>query len=441
MPGETEPIVFETEQALAIEKLPDQALPDETPKGTVWAGQYITYLGEVLGSGNGTECQTVCTRRAPVLSGQRLEVREPDLPTTTERETIEKEEKNAVRAVADSTGHAKEIWVRWHEVPDFYASGPRDRHYVIDRLNGVIHFGDGVNGLIPPLGSGNLVMTEYRVGGGAAGNRPAGTITQLRTAVAGIGNVTNADPARGGADTESTERLLDRAPRALRHGGRAVTREDFEDLAIEASPDVARAKCLPLFDLSPGAGGEPWTKNKPGVLSVIIVPRSSDPAPMLNDELLRRVRDYLAERSISTAEFTVCGPIYVRVSVRSEVVIAPRETPQKVRDRIEEALRGFLHPLTGGVDAVGWEFGREPYRSDLYALLEEVPGVDYVRRLSDPELDVPTLIPSEIGFTTRLNGETYLRAVREAKPGFFLVCSGDHDVTCLRASEVSELHG
>jgi hypothetical protein len=49
---------------------------------------------------------------------------------------------------------------------------------------------------------------------------------------------------------------------------------------------------------------------------------------------------------------------------------------------VEQALAGFLHPLTGGPEGVGWPFGRDVYLSDVAAALERTPGVDYVVELS-----------------------------------------------------------
>jgi hypothetical protein len=102
---------------------------------------------------------------------------------------------DAVTVVLDADGRPRERWVRWHEVPDFYASGPRDRHYVLDRFAGEIRLGDGQNGLVPGIGS-SLRMARYRTGGGSAGNRPAGVVVQLKTAVPYVDKVTNLERPR-----------------------------------------------------------------------------------------------------------------------------------------------------------------------------------------------------------------------------------------------------
>ncbi|MCM0593898.1 MAG: baseplate J/gp47 family protein [Gloeotrichia echinulata DEX184] len=128
----------------------------------------------------------------------------------------------------------------------FTGQDSRDRHYVIDRITGEIRFGNSANGLIPPIGIGNLRIRRYQTGGGTVGNRPANTIVQLKTTVPYVDKVTNPEPATGGANAEIIESLIERAPRTVRHGTRAVTFEDFEDLAMLATPEVARAKCVPL---------------------------------------------------------------------------------------------------------------------------------------------------------------------------------------------------
>jgi hypothetical protein len=52
-----------------------------------------------------------------------------------------------------------------------------------------------------------------------------------------------------------------------------------------------------------------------------------------------------------------------------------------VKAAVLSTLASFLHPLTGGLNGEGWSFGRKPYRSDLYASIENIDTVDHVRRL------------------------------------------------------------
>lgn len=351
---------------------------------TTMASQSVTIRDEILGSSDGSEAQKFKTRRAPVLSGQKLEVRELEPPSAAELLRIKNEEGSDAVSTTENRGR-REIWVRWHETPDFYGSGPRDRHYLLNHLTGDIQFGDGSNGLIPPVGNGNLRISFYKSGGGAIGNRAENTIVQLKTTVPYIEKVTNTEASTGGADTESLESLINRAPRIIRHRGRAVTLEDYEDMAMLASPNVARAKCVPLCNLK--ADSLSVTPALPGEVSVIIVPRSTVGKPLPSQELINRVQNDLAANSLPTVNVSVVGPLYVGVQVTVEITLSSLEGASAVEQAVYQEIADFLHPLTGGSDKGGWAFGRKPHKSDFYALIESVQGVDHIRTLSVNETE------------------------------------------------------
>jgi hypothetical protein len=212
---------------------------------TVWAAQATTIPEEILGSSDGNPNQTFQATQTPILLNQQLSVLERAELSSAERAQVEADEgPDAIARVEDETGQLEGVWVTWHEMPDFYGSGANDRHYILDRITGEVQFGDGKYGKVPPLRRNNIRLAPYRTGGGAAGNKPAQTITELKTSVPYVESVTNREAASGGADRESIERLQERGPKALRHRDRAVTSQDIEDLAWEASPEVARAKAI-----------------------------------------------------------------------------------------------------------------------------------------------------------------------------------------------------
>ena len=214
---------------------------------TTWASQVSKIDSELLGSSNGNPDQTFYTAQSPVLPGQQLEVQEN--LSDADRAAIEKGMgKEVIAEIRDEAGEIDQLWVRWEHKTDFYSSGKSDRHYLLDSLTGQVQFGNGQQGMIPPLGANNIRLT-YKTGGGKQGNKPAQAIAELKTTIPYIDSVTNLEAAGGGADRESLERVKERGPKTLRHRFRAVTQQDIEDLAFEASPDVARARAItPKFD-------------------------------------------------------------------------------------------------------------------------------------------------------------------------------------------------
>ena len=343
---------------------------------TTFASQTLTLAKEVIGSSDASANQQFSTAKSPVLAGPQLEVRE-----------------------------SGDAWTPWIEVTDFFGSTSQDRHFIVDHITGEVRFGDGVQGRIPPRGAGNIRMARYQTGGGETGNRAAGTIVQMKTTVPYIDSVTNLEPAEDGVAAESTAALLTRAPRALRHGGRAVALEDYEDLARAASPEVARAKTVSLHNLLDDPLGSSPTA---GTVSVVVVPLSADEKPVPSIGLLSLVDDYVRSFSTPTASLAVVGPLYVRVDVSVEIALVSLEGASAVENAVRDTLQAFLHPLTGGRDGTGWDFGRRPFLSDLYAVVSDVPGVDHIRQLSTAEVEEQ---PGALG------------------TGRFLVHSGQHQIT------------
>ena len=349
---------------------------------TMLAAQTLTLQSEPLGVSDGMNNQQFKTTQFPVLTGQQLEVQEGD------------------------------NWITWQEVPDFYGSQGIDRHYIINHLTGVVQFGGGSNGRVPPPGS-NLRMKHYQTGGGSSGNRLTREITQLKTTIPYVDRVTNLEPATTGANAEPLEAFMNRAPKVIRHGNRAVTVEDFEDLALLASPAVARARCVPLLNLKRDplaiAEGGPQL----GEVSVIIVPNEIARLPNPSLELIDRVKTYLEAHCTPTLNLSVVGPLYIEVSVTVEIVPVSLALSGSVERHVKETLTRFLHPLTGGFDGKGWFFGRRPHRSDLYALLESIQNVDHIHSLRITPDDTE-ILPDSI--------QTILDTDR------FLVYSGNHTI-------------
>jgi predicted phage baseplate assembly protein len=315
-----------------------------------------------------------------------------------------------------------EVWVHWQEMPDFYSSGPDDRHYTLDHVTGQIRFGDGVHGRVPPVGQNNIRLAFYRSGGGPQGNRAAETIIQLKSTLPYIDSVINYEPALGGALPESLASVKRYGPRTLRHRSRAITAADIEDLAFAASFNVARARAVPPrfrpFDLwlEPTDEAPSFAQHEDveeaGRYGLIIVPKSEAARPLPSPDLLRRVRTKLLSQMGVTAHLWVSCPEWMEVTVAVTLVPVSLTAADYVSDLVTAALERFLHPLTGGYEGKGWQFGRRPYLSDLYGLIEAVPGVDHVAELSISEApEVATLSPEQ-----------------------FLIYSGLHEITVILGS-------
>jgi hypothetical protein len=396
---------------------PGDVSPSPKVKGiyvnSTWALQGNTIRNEILGSSDGKQSQSFEFDQPPVLS-ETVQVNEMGSISEDEKESIvETEGKDAVSEVTDALGNTTGIWVQWQRVDDFFDSKPNSRHYIINRVSGEIQFGDGTQGMIPPIRSDNIRAT-YQSGGGKDGNVGASEIQTLKSSVASVDSVKNPDAAGGGSDTETIEKALERGPQLLRNRGRAVTFEDYEWLAREASPDIARVKCLPNFSNQ--------GKSETGWVTVIIVPESSEEKPVPSPLLLRKVKDYLQDRCsnvvISAKRLQVVAPNYIKVSVTADIYPTSIDLAPIAENKAMKALKSFLHPLTGGTDGTGWEFGRMVCFSDFYSLLEGISEIDHLENVS--------MILEGDGQTMTFTSET---SAEVSIPPYALIYSGEHELT------------
>ncbi|SEL12147.1 putative baseplate assembly protein [Nitrosovibrio tenuis] len=378
---------------------------------TVLAAQTLRLTDELLGSSNGRPQQIFYTLRKPVIGSATLQVREPVTKTDEQTGSGFETTRHSPGAINVARAPGNEEWISWSEVEDFSASDSHSRHYILDRLTGSVRFGDGVNGRIPPSGANNIRLHEYHTGGGIRGNRPVATVTQLHTTIPYVESVINHEPAASGQDQEDFDSLNRGAVTFLRHRDRAVGIDDYADLANKASPEVARAKCVPACHVQGTLG----TESKLGSVCVIVVPKSNQVSNHVSDEmrpqpsfdLLKNVKEFLDHRRPIGVDLTMLGPEYVSIGVTAELAWARDQSTADALAECEKRLNRFLHPITGGPDGLGWEFGQRPHASDFYPLLGGIEGLGYIRALEVRyEEERPGLLAA----------------------GSFLICPGRHEI-------------
>ena len=318
---------------------------------------------EIVGSSNGQKEQIFKALRTPIIGGVLLQIREVD-----------------------------DDWVTWNEVEILAASNPEARDFTLDRSTGEVRFGDGRFGRIPPQGANNVRLHEYTTGGGRLGNQPAKAIVQMRSAVPAVESVINLEPATGGLDADDAARVRNLSSAWLRHRDRAICADDFADLALKASPEVARAFCVAGRDLGVATPEGVRALAQPGVVSTIVIPQGTAPCPQPSLDLLATVKAYLDARRPPAGRLVIVGPTYARMAVKLQVTPTAGWSPDGVATECKRRITAFLHPLTGGSHGRGWALGQRPHRSDLFGLLDAIDGVDFVRGLS-LSIDAPAGMP------------------------------------------------
>lgn len=328
-----------------------------TVGGTAEAINAELVLVEELGEAEGVPGQQFAVRRKPVLAGY-------DTPV--------------VETSSDDG------WQEWTAVEHFADSGQADRHFVLDAVSGLVLFGPAVReadgglrqyGRVPDKGVAVRVR-RYATGGGGRGNVAAGAVATLKASLPFVTRVENRHPAQGGVDGETLEEAKSRGPLLVRTRNRAVTAEDYEVLAREAAPDVARVRCVPA-----GRDG-----TAAGAVRVLLVPAAaSEDGKILFENLvppadtLRRVAERLDEVRSVGARVIIEPPLYRGVTVVARMIARPRVSAERVREDALRELYEFISPLAGGgPDGSGWPFGRPVQAGEIFGRLQQVRGVELV---------------------------------------------------------------
>jgi predicted phage baseplate assembly protein len=350
-----------------VEAEPDQPTYTASPNivaisaftvgGTVPTLHAEVVRGEVLGRSDGTAGQRYVLQRRPVVPS---------------------EQPARVTVVTDGEEET------WHEVRHFAQSGPDARHFRVDEHAGEVQFGPAVRGsagelthygAVPPAGS-TLRIESYRTGGGRAGNVARGQVRVLKTSVPYVARVENRVPAIGGAEGETLADAKTRGPMLLRSRGRAVTAEDFEQLAHDVAPEAARVHCVAESDQTAG-------------VRMLVVPHlaSDDVGRIRREDLdppavtLERISTSLDSARLVGTRLLVQPPTYVWLTAVVSVSARPRFDPGEVRTEVLRALYHLYHPLLGGPDGTGWPFGRSVQSHEVHAALARIPGVDMAREV------------------------------------------------------------
>lgn len=345
---------------------------------TVWATN-VSKVEEEWPS-NGEANQIFFTKKRPVYVEKKEEVVKGQLIERPQNFFLYVSEPDS----PEGNKEGDEGFSKWEMVETFLYSKSNDPHFILDVETGEVRFGDGRKGRIPL--AGQRIKASYEWCHGQSGNVPANTITQLVQPMAGI-EVVNSDPSEGGRDLETLEELKIRGSKVLKHRYRAVTREDFETLAKEASRNVHSAQCIPAVE--------------PGTVDLIIIPKEV----MVGEEcgkvfpteaLLRRVYMYIDKRRLLTTRVSVRGPEYVGFAVLVTVKMRAGFTKKEVQPEIERFLKEYFDPLRGGDDRKGWPLGRDVYVYEIAHQVRYSLKVAYVTdvKLFDSDRNI---IPRETG--------------------------------------------
>ncbi|QDT98543.1 baseplate J/gp47 family protein [Gimesia aquarii] len=332
---------------------------------SVWASARETLTRELLGSSTGEPNLTVTLARPPVLRNTlELRVRE-NLTEEDRKELLELGTGQVLSNVEDLPGD----WVLWRRVVDPLDESAGDRVYALDENTGRIRFGDGLHGLIPPIGRDNILAFRYQR---TEPNQPdeidspgnqvkARSELNLDSPIPSVEKVIAADDAAGGAPSESDERVMQFGLSRLRHRQRAVTLRDLKEIALQSSPEIVQAHAF----------------QRRSSVQLIVVMRGDQTKPTAA-QVRALHRTILASSPISLSApnaLVIEGPALRRFRILLELQIISIDAAGEVAREVKRRLHTYFDSAGGGDEGEGWPVGANPNESDISFALRDTPNL------------------------------------------------------------------
>lgn len=213
-------------------------------------------------------------------------------------------------------------------------------------------FGDGINGKIPPISKN--IYVDYFTSDGNAGNVGIGSITEVISTVSGIPTgfilkVVNNVNANGGVDQEGLEILRKRIPLSIRTLDRAVTEQDYEDIA-ELFNGVEKA----TVDFECGK-----------TVDIYIAPVGGGPA---SPTLLSDVTNYFEDKRMITTKVRLLSAGQIQIYIEADVTVLPNYTNSATGALVLANLLEYLSPENQ-------EISGQVFEGDVYQTMEDSFGV------------------------------------------------------------------
>lgn len=181
---------------------------------------------------------------------------------------------------------------------------------------------------------GKAVVPVMAVNPGKVGNCIAGFVNSLNINMLGIDSVKNEEDITGGADVESDELLRKKVLYYAQHPIYAGNAAQYTEWAENASAEVGRAKCIPVW-------------NGPGTVKVIFV---KDDGSVPNASLIGTVSTAIESQMPCVGiTLTVSAPSEKAITVTIKVSEEPSED---IQTSVKESIEAYLRSIALAEDVV-----------------------------------------------------------------------------------------
>lgn len=255
---------------------------------------------------------------------------------------------------------------KWNRVDSFINSSPTSKHYVVRFTNNdeaIIAFGSGECGAIPPKVQ-NGIFANYRITDGALGNVQEESIYDYDFKDGIIVSTIDVGIITYGVDKETIDELKNNAVAFLRTKNRAVTKQDFIDLALLQS-NVLSANAV--YD------------SETNIVTIYILPIDIDTVSVAQDASLTA---YFDEVTVLGTNFEIDSAVKEVVNIAVDVIVEPNFVNATMKANIETLITNYF---AKGNFVLGQSFYKSALMKEI-SLLEGVLSINITSPVANVDL-------------------------------------------------------
>ncbi len=255
-------------------------------------------------------------------------------------------------------------WRKWERVPFLAEANEDEPCFAIDHQKNTLCFGDGINGKIPPKGSGMIRISHMERSYFDQGNILLDSLIDEHT-----GHYFRClTPASGGRKRSTLSALKEKLLEELRKPKVCVTARDYEEILME-TPGLMlqKAKCLPLY--KPGLLDYPNQKSV-NTVSVFVIPFGLKAQTNLSQSYRKNIESYMEKHRLITTEVLILDPVYFNIDVTCEISTPFSE--DKAVEEVQKAIQKGTH----------FDFGDPISKSQIYKLLSQCDSVSKIQSIA-----------------------------------------------------------
>lgn len=254
-------------------------------------------------------------------------------------------------------------------------------------------------------------------------------ITRTKDMIPQVTGIIQPNDSFKGKREENDQEYYKRVSEHLRHKGRAINALDYEQLVLERFPFLYKVKCFTANHTLSPEYKEMDNLIYPGSIHVAVIPETTIEEqvhkPLSSPKTLNSVQRYLEGLSSPFVNVIVTNPHYEEIRVNCQVQFRGYQSQSFYEEQLQKEITGYLSSWLSPND-LEEEFGKNVYKSDAMAYIQNLDFVDFVTEFSIVKINHDHGEDYELKDTAR--EEEYEEEIKVLYPWSILISAKRHNI-------------